>query len=88
MSLQSVREWMGDNPATPPTVTVNADSPTSSPRSPRAERARSPSLTTTALAGMITDGDIRRAFSQDITRITAADVMSRDADHRIAPISG
>ena len=26
---------------------------------------------------MITDGDIRRAFAQDIGRITAADIMSK-----------
>lgn len=29
-----------------------------------------------ALAGMITDGDVRRAFAQDITALTAADIMS------------
>jgi len=30
-----------------------------------------------SLAGIITDGDIRRAFAQDIGRITAADIMSK-----------
>ena len=28
------------------------------------------------LAGMITDGDVRRAFARDVTTLTAADMMS------------
>ena len=30
-----------------------------------------------ALAGMITDGDVRRAFAHDISTVRAADIMNR-----------
>ena len=44
-----------------------------------------------SLAGMITDGDIRRAFSNDISELTATDIMSRtpitaNADQRMSDV--
>ncbi|MES2861341.1 MAG: KpsF/GutQ family sugar-phosphate isomerase [Pseudomonadota bacterium] len=78
MSLQSVREWMGDNHAPPPTVQLAA---TFADVVARITEGRKGAVAVIdddgSLAGMITDGDIRRAFSQDVTRITATDIMSR-----------
>ncbi len=78
MSLQSVREWMGENPATPPTVSVNAPFADVVAKITEGRKGAVAVIEDDgSLAGMITDGDIRRAFSQDVTRISAADVMSR-----------
>ncbi len=78
MSLQSVREWMGDNHAPPPTVRLAA---TFADVVARITEGRKGAVAVIdddgSLAGMITDGDIRRAFSQDVTQITATDIMSR-----------
>ncbi len=77
MSLQSVREWMGDNHAVPASVML--DAPFADVVSAITEGRKGavavmrPDLT---LAGIITDGDVRRAFGRDITAVTAADIMS------------
>lgn len=77
MSLQSVRDWMGDNHA-PPTVVA--------PDAPFAEvvsaitRGRKGAVAVTGpdglMLGIITDGDVRRAFARDISGLTAADMMT------------
>ena len=78
MSLQSVSEWMGDNHAPPPTVPMNAGFAEVVARITEGRKGSVAVLEADGtLAGMITDGDIRRAFAQDIGPITAADIMSR-----------
>jgi len=78
MSLQSVREWMGDNHAPPPTVPLDAVFADLVARITEGRKGAVAVLDSDgSLAGMITDGDIRRAFAQDISRITAADIMSK-----------
>ena len=78
MSLQSVREWMGDNHAPPPTVPLDAVFADLVARITEGRKGAVAVLDDDGvLAGMITDGDIRRAFAQDISRITAADIMSK-----------
>ena len=78
MSLQSVREWMGDNHAPPPTVPMDAAFADVVARITEGRKGAVAVLDADGtLAGMITDGDIRRAFAQDIASITAADIMSR-----------
>lgn len=78
MSLQSVREWMGDNHAPPPTVPLDAVFADLVARITEGRKGAVAVLDEDGtLAGMITDGDIRRAFAQDIGRITAADIMSK-----------
>ena len=77
MSLQSVREWMGDNHAPPPTVPLDAVFADLVARITEGRKGAVAVLDSDgALAGMITDGDIRRAFSRDLAGLTAADVMS------------
>lgn len=77
MSLQTVREWMGDNAAAPVSVTLDApfDEVVSTVTAGRkgAVAVLNPDQT---LAGIITDGDIRRAFQTDIAALKAADIMS------------
>lgn len=78
MSLQSVREWMGDNHAPP--ASVPADAPFSDVVSAITEGRKGAVAVLNpdgTLAGMITDGDVRRAFAHDIAGIRAADIMSR-----------
>ena len=78
MSLQSVREWMGDNHAPP--VSVPLDAPFSevvSKITAGRKGAVAVLAPSGALAGLITDGDVRRAFAQDISAIKAEDIMSR-----------
>ena len=78
MSLQSVGEWMGDNHAPPPTVPLDAVFADVVARITEGRKGSVAVLDAHGtLAGMITDGDIRRAFAQDISRITAADIMSK-----------
>ncbi|MFC5345700.1 SIS domain-containing protein [Brevundimonas staleyi] len=78
MSLQSVREWMGDNHAPPPTLPMDAAFADVVARITEGRKGAVAVLDADGtLAGMITDGDIRRAFAQDISSITAADIMSR-----------
>ena len=78
MSLQSVREWMGDNHAAPASVPLDAHfSDVVSAITSGRKGAVAVMNADGTLAGMITDGDIRRAFGQDIASIQAADIMSR-----------
>jgi arabinose-5-phosphate isomerase len=78
MSLQSVREWMGNNHATPPTVGLDAAFAEVVTAITEGRKGAVAVLEDDGrLAGMITDGDIRRAFSQDVAAIRAADIMSR-----------
>lgn len=79
MSLQSVREWMGDNHAPPANVSLDADfSEVVSAITAGRKGAVAVLNADGSLAGIITDGDVRRAFSQDISAIKAADIMSRN----------
>jgi len=78
MSLQSVKEWMGDNAAEP--ASVAEDDPFSDVVSAiTAGRKGAVAVLDDEgrLSGMITDGDIRRAFSRDISNTRASDIMSR-----------
>ncbi len=77
MSLQSVREWMGDNHATPASVPLDADF-TEVVSTITAGRKGAVAVLNDdgTLAGIVTDGDIRRAFSDNIAAITARDIMS------------
>ncbi|KPF79332.1 D-arabinose 5-phosphate [Brevundimonas sp. AAP58] len=78
MSLQSVREWMGDNHAPPPTVPMDAAFAEIVAAITAGRKGSVAVLDADGtLAGMITDGDVRRAFAQDVSRISAADIMSR-----------
>lgn len=92
MSLQSVREWMGDHAATPTSVALDANF-TDIVSAITAGRKGTVAVLNPdqTLAGIITDGDVRRAFSRDITNITAADIMSRspitvDPDQRMRDV--
>lgn len=77
MSLQSVRDWMGDDPQPPATI---------APDAPFAEvvsaitQGRKGAVAVAGpdgkLAGVITDGDVRRAFARDFQALTAADLMT------------
>jgi len=77
MSLQSVREWMGDNHAPPASVALDADFSeivsTITEGRKGAVAVLNPDGT---LAGIITDGDVRRAFANNISAIVARDIMS------------
>jgi arabinose-5-phosphate isomerase len=77
MSLQSVREWMGEHHAAPASVPLDAgfQDVVSAITAGRkgAVAVLHPDGT---LAGIITDGDVRRAFSRDIAAVSAADIMS------------
>lgn len=92
MSLQSVREWMGDNHAPPPTVPMDAAFAEIVAAITAGRKGSVAVLEADGtLAGMITDGDVRRAFSQDVARISAADIMSRQPitvgpDHRMSDV--
>ena len=92
MSLQSVREWMGDNAATPASVPLDASfSDVVSAISAGRKGAVAVVHSDGSLAGMITDGDIRRAFSSDIAVASAEDIMSRspitvDPDARMSDV--
>ena len=77
MSLQSVREWMGDNHATPATVALDADfSVVVSAITEGRKGAVAVLNVDGTLAGIITDGDVRRAFANNIAAIVAGDIMS------------
>ncbi|MET4682255.1 KpsF/GutQ family sugar-phosphate isomerase [Brevundimonas faecalis] len=92
MSLQTVREWMGDNAATPASVPLDADFSTVVSAITAGRKGAVAVLNAEGgLAGVITDGDIRRAFSHDISSIQAADIMSRspitvDLDARMSDV--
>ena len=77
MRLQSVREWMGDRPIPP--ATVPEDAPFAEVVSAITHGRRGCVAVTRPdgrLAGLITDGDVRRAFAHDISAIRAADIMT------------
>jgi arabinose-5-phosphate isomerase len=78
MSLQTVREWMGDNAAQPASVPLDAGfSAVVSAITEGRKGAVAVLAADGALAGIITDGDIRRAFAHDISALRAEDIMSR-----------
>lgn len=77
MSLQSVREWMGDNHAAPASVPLDAAfSDVVSAITAGRKGAVAVLNDDGTLAGIVTDGDVRRAFSDNIAAITARDIMS------------
>lgn len=77
MSLQSVREWMGDNHAAPASVPLDAAfSDVVSAITAGRKGAVAVLNDDGSLAGIVTDGDVRRAFSDNIAAITARDIMS------------
>lgn len=77
MSLQSVREWMEDNAAKPVGVTPSTKfSDIVGAITEGRKGAVAVVHDDGSLAGVITDGDIRRAFSRDINSLTATDIMS------------
>jgi arabinose-5-phosphate isomerase len=92
MSLQSVREWMGDNAAAPASVPLTASfSDVVSAVTAGRKGAVAVLNPDETLAGVITDGDIRRAFQRDITSMQAADIMSSspitvDPDARMSDV--
>ncbi len=77
MSLQTVREWMGDNAAAP--ATVAQDTPFGEVVA-RITEGRKGAVAVLdkdeRMVGMVTDGDLRRAFAQDVGGLVAADIMS------------
>lgn len=78
MSLQSVREWMGDNHSTPASVPLDADfSEVVSAITEGRKGAVAVLNGDGTLAGIVTDGDVRRAFAQNISAVAAGDIMSR-----------
>lgn len=77
MSLQSVREWMGDNAAAAGGVPLNATFAEVVSAVTEGRKGAVAVLDDGGdLAGIITDGDIRRAFQRDITGLKAADIMN------------
>jgi arabinose-5-phosphate isomerase len=77
MSLQSVRDWMGDRPPAPATVPLTATfAEVVSAITEGRKGAAAVINADGTLAGIVTDGDVRRAFSRDLSGLTAADVMS------------
>ncbi|GAA0383460.1 KpsF/GutQ family sugar-phosphate isomerase [Brevundimonas terrae] len=92
MSLQSVREWMGGHSAVPTSVPLDANFTDIVSAITKGRKGTVAVLNPDkTLAGIITDGDVRRAFSHDISAITAADIMSRspitvDPDQRMRDV--
>jgi arabinose-5-phosphate isomerase len=78
MSLQSVRDWMGDRPPAPATVPLTATfAEVVSAITEGRKGAAAVINADGTLAGIVTDGDVRRAFARgDLSGLTAADVMS------------
>ncbi len=78
MSLQSVKDWMGDRPPAPATVATDASfAEVVSAITEGRKGATAVVDEAGRLAGIVTDGDIRRAFGRDnAARLTAADIMS------------
>ncbi len=79
MSLQSVRDWMGDNHAAPATVPADAGFTEVVSAITQGRKGAVAVLDAEGrLAGVVTDGDVRRAFARDdLKALTAADVMTR-----------
>jgi arabinose-5-phosphate isomerase len=78
MSLQSVRDWMGDRPPAPATVPLAAGFAEVVSAITEGRKGAVAVLNRDGtLAGIVTDGDVRRAFSRgDLAGLTAAEVMS------------
>ena len=79
MSLQSVRDWMGDRPPLPATVAV--DAPFVEVISAITEGRKGAAAVLNpdgTLGGIVTDGDVRRAFGRDadVKALTARELMS------------
>ncbi|HCQ53997.1 KpsF/GutQ family sugar-phosphate isomerase [Brevundimonas diminuta] len=78
MSLQTVREWMGDNAAAPASVPLDADfAAVVSAITEGRKGAVAVLAADGALTGIITDGDLRRALTRDVSAVRAEDIMSR-----------
>jgi len=92
MSLQSVREWMGDNAAAPANVPLDASfSEVVSAITQGRKGAVAVLNPDGTLAGIVTDGDLRRAFQRDVTSLKAADIMGAnpitvDPDARMSDV--
>ncbi|MDP2764609.1 MAG: KpsF/GutQ family sugar-phosphate isomerase, partial [Brevundimonas sp.] len=77
MSLQSVRDWMGDRPPAPATVPLTATFAEVVSAITEGRKGAVAVLDNDGtLAGIVTDGDVRRAFTRDISALVAADIMS------------
>jgi len=77
MSLQSVRDWIGDRPPAPATVPLTATFAEVVSAITEGRKGAVAVLDSDGrLAGIVTDGDVRRAFSRDLNGLTAAEVMS------------
>ena len=78
MSLQSVRDWMGDRPPVPATVPLTATfADVVSAITEGRKGAAAVVNPDGTLAGIVTDGDVRRTFTRgDLSGLTAGDVMS------------
>ena len=77
MKLQTVREWVTYNHSSPAKVTVEA--PFSEVVAAITEGRKGAVAVVSAegrLVGMITDGDVRRAFARDVTNLVADEIMS------------
>jgi arabinose-5-phosphate isomerase len=78
MSLQSVREWMGDVHSPPASVPESASFAEIVSAITEGRKGAVAVLDGSGnMVGMITDGDVRRAFARDFMTVTAADIMSR-----------
>ncbi len=92
MSLQSVREWMGDNPSIPASVSLDASFADVVSAITEGRKGAVAVLNADGtLAGIITDGDVRRAFANNISAIVARDIMSGnpitvDPDQRMSDV--
>ena len=92
MSLQSVREWMGDNAAVPASVPLNADFGEVVSAITEGRKGAVAVLDEAgALAGIVTDGDLRRAFQRDTNNLKASDIMGAnpitvDPDARMSDV--
>jgi len=77
MSLQSVRDWMGDRAPAPATVPLSATFAEVVSAITEGRKGAVAVLNADGtLAGIVTDGDVRRAFTRDLSGLTALDVMS------------
>lgn len=78
MSLQSVRDWMGDRPPAPVTVPLTASFAEVVSAITEGRKGAVAVLNGDGtLAGIVTDGDVRRAFARpEVSGLTAADIMS------------
>ncbi len=77
MGLQSVRDWMGDRPPAPATVPLTATFAEVVSAITEGRKGAAAVLNDDGtLAGIVTDGDVRRAFTRNLAGLSAADVMT------------